>query len=58
MPRLWHRYENTFVPSPATEKDDKTSLLLNFNEGAGNTAFDTVGSNHCYLFGAVFEKKE
>jgi serine/threonine-protein kinase len=52
------RYENTFVPSPATEKDDKTSLLLNFNEGAGNTAFDTVGSNHCYLFGAVFEKKE
>jgi len=52
------RYENTFVPSPVTEKDDKTSLLLNFNEGAGNTAFDAVGSNHCYLFGAAFEKKE
>ena len=52
------RYENTFVPSPVTEKDDKTSLLLNFNEGAGNTALDTVGGNHCYLFDAVFEKKE
>ena len=49
------RYDGVFKPEERFEPDEDTVLLLDFNEGEGNMAFDRSGSgNHAYLYGTSF----
>jgi len=53
------RYDGVFKPEDKLESDEETALLLNFNEGEGNMAFDRSGSeNHAYLYGTSFHSLE